>query len=86
MRKNYYVYINNIVAICHRENIPKLQPFKEELIKKYKTTKPNTTRASSKLLKFLRDLSSLYKDRSQSSDYLPISNRNPSNQILLQEY
>lgn len=86
MRENYHVYIDDIVAICRRENVPKLQPFKEELTKKYKTTRPNTTRASSKLLEFLRDISSLYKDHSQSSNHLPILNRNPSNQILLQEY
>lgn len=73
MRENYHVYIDDIVAICRRENVPKLQPFKEELIKKYKATKPNTTRALSKLLEFLRDLSSLYKDCGQSSNHLPIS-------------
>lgn len=78
------VYVNDLMAICRRENVPKLRPFKEELIKKYKTTKP--TRASSKLLEFLRDLSSFYKDHSQSNDHLPISDRNPSNRILLQEY
>ena len=29
-------YVDNIVVICCRENIPKLQVFKEELMKKFK--------------------------------------------------
>ena len=29
-------YVNNIVAICNRENVPKFQVFKEELMKKFK--------------------------------------------------
>ena len=40
MREIYRVYIDDIVAICRRENIPKFQLFKEELIKKYQITKP----------------------------------------------
>jgi len=67
MRENYHVYIDDIIAISHRENVPKLRPFKDELIKKYKTTEPNAIRALSKLLKFLCNLSSLYKDRSYST-------------------
>ena len=31
-----FFYVDNIVVICHKENLPKLQLFKEELMKKYK--------------------------------------------------
>jgi hypothetical protein len=39
-RETYRVYVDDIVAICRKENVLKLQLFKEELMKKYQTTRP----------------------------------------------
>ena len=33
-------YVDDIVAICRRENVPKLQVFKEELLKKLTIARP----------------------------------------------
>ena len=33
-------YVDDIVAICRRENVPKLQFFKEELMKQFEIARP----------------------------------------------
>ena len=40
MKGRRIVYVDDIVAICRRENLPKVQLFKGELIKKYEITRP----------------------------------------------